>query len=67
MAAATRVEKLEYKEIPTPKWRIVALIPSSVHSASGTSQEEEEVSFICINHCTDFDFLFLFTFALFKP
>ena len=22
MAASTRVEKIEYKEIPTPKWRI---------------------------------------------
>lgn len=43
MAASTRVEKLEYKEIPTPKWRIVPLIPNNVHSAtSGTSQEDEE-------------------------
>ncbi|XP_071552694.1 uncharacterized protein nsl1 isoform X1 [Panulirus ornatus] len=41
MAASTRVEKLEYKEIPTPKWRIVPLIPNSMNSASGTSQEEE--------------------------
>lgn len=39
MAASTRVEKLEYKEIPTPKWRIVPLIPNNVHS--GTSQEDE--------------------------
>ncbi|KAG7156590.1 KAT8 regulatory NSL complex subunit 1-like, partial [Homarus americanus] len=29
MAASTRVEKLEYKEIPTPKWRIVPLIPNN--------------------------------------
>lgn len=44
MAASTRVEKLEYKEIPTPKWRIVPLIPNNVHS--GTSQEDE----VCDHH-----------------
>ncbi|KAK7072624.1 PEHE, partial [Halocaridina rubra] len=43
MAASTRVEKLEYKEIPTPKWRIVPLIPNNVHwASSNTSHEEEE-------------------------
>lgn len=42
MAASTRVEKLEYKEIPTPKWRVVPLLPNNVHHmSSGTSQEEE--------------------------
>lgn len=31
MAATTRVEKLQYKEIQTPKWRIVDGVPSHKH------------------------------------
>lgn len=31
MAASTRVEKLQYKEIQTPKWRIIDGLPSEAH------------------------------------
>lgn len=41
MAASTRVEKLEYKEIPTPKWRIVPYIPNNVFSSTSTSQDDD--------------------------
>lgn len=41
MAATTRVEKLEYKEIPTPKWRIVPHLPNNVHSSTCTSQDDD--------------------------
>ena len=41
MAASTCVEKLEYKEIPTPKWRIVSHLPNNVHSSKITSHEDE--------------------------
>ncbi|XP_045108850.1 KAT8 regulatory NSL complex subunit 1-like isoform X2 [Portunus trituberculatus] len=42
MAASTRVEKLEYKEIPTPKWRIVPYVPNNVYSSKSASHEEED-------------------------
>lgn len=38
MAAATRLEKLEYKEIPTPKWRVVPLIPNNIHRPSQSNE-----------------------------
>ena len=41
MAASTRVEKLEYKEIPTPKWRIVPYVPNNVYSSKSASHDEE--------------------------
>ena len=39
MAAATRVEKLEYKEIPTPKWRFVPLYPPVSESSLSAAEE----------------------------
>lgn len=47
MAAATRLEKLEYKEIPTPKWRVVALIPNNIHRPS-QSNEVCSGHFLCV-------------------
>ncbi|KAK3893955.1 hypothetical protein Pcinc_002251, partial [Petrolisthes cinctipes] len=44
MAAATRLEKLEYKEIPTPKWRVVPLIPNNIHRPSQSNESEEDIS-----------------------
>ncbi|XP_076031601.1 non-specific lethal 1 isoform X2 [Oratosquilla oratoria] len=45
MAASTRVEKLEYKEIPTPKWRIVPLLPPV--DPTTPSQEEDDYEDTC--------------------
>ncbi|KAG0713498.1 KAT8 regulatory NSL complex subunit 1 [Chionoecetes opilio] len=43
MAASTRVEKLEYKEIQTPKWRILPHLPNNVHHSSKCASHEDEM------------------------
>ncbi|KAK3749107.1 hypothetical protein QZH41_007073 [Actinostola sp. cb2023] len=40
MASSTRVEKLQYKEIPTPSWRLLEVEPSSKPS---DAQHDEKV------------------------
>jgi len=42
MAASTRVEKLEYKEIPTPKWRLIPSIPNNIQTCPSPQEEESE-------------------------
>ncbi|CAL4060114.1 unnamed protein product [Meganyctiphanes norvegica] len=44
MAASTRVEKLEYKEIPTPKWRLIPTIPNNIQTCPSRDEEDEDVS-----------------------
>jgi len=43
MASSTRVEKLQYKEIPTPSWRVFDEAPSTT---SEVNHENEKVSYI---------------------
>lgn len=42
MAAATRVERLQYKEILTPKWRLLDDLLESSTVVPGTPEDEEE-------------------------
>ena len=45
MLASTRVERLTYKEIMTPKWRVVDDFSSLPTDDMVNNTEEEEVSF----------------------
>ena len=45
MLASTRVERLTYKEIMTPKWRVVDDFSSPPTDDIVNNTEEEEVSF----------------------